>query len=777
MNNNFDNVNKQISFMEPHIGGDLNDSNTEFNNQKDIIQSRNNLYLDLLDDTNNLLRNKDIQNANNNYANKSSEYIQEKRKEIYSKDARMNNYPTIINDDINLSNPIIYPKEYDPYFEYLNKKVINSINTQVLQEKTIVNIDSVNRSIDSIMNIESYILLTNNPLIFTDGSNTVKIKLPNANKIFTIGDQLTLQGFNFYTINYKFLNLYFENGTNQVILDLIPNYITNIPYYNVLIEISGVKDNGNYYFKNIPLSVINNIQTVKLYTTSSNESKFSFTIPMNFYSDNVASNVLSSSCSIKFYFIGNYPINFINSGVPISLYNLNEYLLVDSVDTQYITIKLTNNLSLIDSTSMQISGNWINANMFETGGSNVQIGKIININFGYPSTSNYNIPLNKRIDNVVCIKMKSSEIPNTYKLVYNIANKKNTKNIIVANNILYWENAMDEPNNIYSITIPPGNYKSIELENTIETLISQVSRIINIPNVIPFNNIKIKINQNNNITQLTSYTQYILPNCITNLEISTDMITWTLTINHPNHNQNVGSIITIQNSINYKNIDSKYINGQQTISKILGNDFYLITFKYINPLNYYTDGNGGYSITISTLNSFKLYFDRTDSVGNVLGFKNTGKVGSITPYSSPSNNYIIDNSQSYIYGSENILIVNNNAENIQVSNNFNFDVGRYILLVCKNMAFNQCLNANNISYFYKFQLSKNPGKYLFNTFIDTPIYFNPPIKYIDSFEFKFVTEFGDEFEFYGIDNSMTFEITSIINYPENTNLSTFVARI
>ena len=69
--------------MESHVGGNLNDSNTEFASQRDIIQSKNNLYLDLLDDTNNLLRNKDIQNANNNPNNKSSEYIQEKRKEYY----------------------------------------------------------------------------------------------------------------------------------------------------------------------------------------------------------------------------------------------------------------------------------------------------------------------------------------------------------------------------------------------------------------------------------------------------------------------------------------------------------------------------------------------------------------------------------------------------------------------------------------------------------------------------------------------------------------------
>jgi hypothetical protein len=777
MSNEFDKLNRQITFMESHVGGNLDDSDAEFTSQKDIIQSNNNLYLDLLDDTNNLLRNKDIQNANKNSTKASSEYIQEKRKEYYNRDSRINNSPTIINDEINFSNPIIYPKDYDPYFEYLNKKVIKSIDTQVTQEKTIVNIDSKNRLIDSIMNVESYILLTNNPLIFTNNTNTVKIKLPNANKIFAIGEQLTLQGFNFYTINYKFLNFYFTNGNNQVILDLNPNFITNIPYYNVLIEISGATDNGNNYYKNIPLSVINNIQTVTLYTTPSNEIKFTFTIPMNFYTDNITSNVLTSSCSIKFYFIGNYPINYINAGVPLSLYNLNEYLLVDSVDSDYLTIKLTNILSLFYSDSMQISGNWINVNTFETGGSNVQIGKIITINFGYPSSSNYSIPFNKRIDNVVCIKMKSSEIPNTNKLVYDIKNKTNTTNVTIANNTLYWENALDEPSNIYSIKVPPGNYKASELENTLETLISKVPRVITRPNIIPLNNIKIKINQNDNITQLTSYNQYRLPNCITNLEISTDMITWILTINHPNHNQNIGSVVTIQNSTNYKNIDSVYINGQQIVSQILGNDFYQITFNYINPLNYYTDGNGGYSIIILTLNPFKLYFDKENTLGNVLGFKNTGNVGSITPYSSSTNNYTIDNSQPYIYGSENILIVNNNAENIQVSNNFNFDVGKYILLVCKNQALNKCLNPNNIPYFYKFQLSKEPGKYLFNTFIDTPIYFNPAIKYIDSFEFKFVTESGNEFEFYGIDNSMTFEITSIVNYPENTNLSTFIARI
>jgi hypothetical protein len=771
MSNEFDKLNRQINFMESHVGGDLNDSKKEFASQRDIIKSNDNLFLDLIEDTNNLTRNKDVQDP----TIKSSEYIKEKRKEYHNRDARINNYPTIVGNDLNLSNPIIYPEEYDAYFEYLNKKSIKSINTQVIQKKTYINLDSSNRLIDSIMNVESYIKLTNNPLVFTNQSSILKIKVNNANNYFRVGEQVTLQGYNFYTVSYNFVNFYFSNNSNQVVLDLTPNYVTNIPYYNVLIQITGVTNTANNYFKNIPLNVINNIQTINLYTTETNEIKLSFNIPMNFYSDNSTSNVLSSSCSIQYYFIGNYPINYINSGVPTSFYNLNEYLMIDSVDSEYLYINLTNAISLINSSSVQIEGTWINGNTFETGGSNIQIGKIINIQYGYPNSSNYKIPLEKRIDNVVCIKIKSSEIPNTYKLVYNI---NGTKNVSYVNNVFYWQNALDEPNNIYSITVPPGNYSASELSSTMENLISKVPRIINtsISNIYPFNNIKIKINQSDNITQLISYNKYVLPNCIKNLVTSIDNIYWVLTINHPNHNQNVGSIIRIENSLNYKNIDSEYINKEHIITKILGNDFYEITLKNINPLDYSEEGNGGYNVTIFTLNSFKLYFDKTDTIGNILGFKNSGKVDSITPYSNSENNYIIDNSQPYIYGSENILIVNNNINNIQASNNFNFDVGRYILLVCNNQAFNQCLNPNGIQYFYKFQLDGSPGSIMFNTFVDNPIYLNPPIKYIDSFDFKFVTALGDEFNFYGIDNSLTFEITSIINSPENTNLSTFVAR-
>ncbi len=770
MSNEYIKNERQIKFLEPHVGGNLNDTNTQFVSQKKIINENNNLYLDLLDNTNDLLRNKDSSNTNF----KSSEYIQEKRKEIYTRDARINNFPTIVNEEINLSNPIIYPKDYDPYFEYLYKKGINSINTQVIQKKYYINADSLNRNKVSTMNVYNYYCLAENPLIFTNESDTLLIKFTNANKVFTIGDKLTLQGFNFYSINYLKVNFYFKNYSNEVIIDIDPNYIEAIPYYNVLIKISGVTNNEQEYFKNIPMNVINDVHTIFLMTNETNQTKFFFTIPMNFYTDNINYNILTSKCTITYYFIGNYPINYVNSGLPTTLYNLNASLIVEDLSSEHISVKLTNKLSLINSPSIQLSGNWIDSSTFETGGNNIQIGIIKNIEESWPEPSRYKLIFRNRIDNIVCIKMTSSEIPNTYKLVFKSSNL-NT-NVSTSNNLFYWENALDEPDNIYNIEIPAGNYKSEELSSLMENLISKVPRKITNSNIMPINNIKININQSNNITELSSFNQYELPNCITNLE-TTDNLIWLLTINHPYHNQSIGSTIIIEKSINYKNISEIYINGKHTITEVLGNDFYKITIKYINLLNYNTEGGGGNSIVISTYNSFKIYFDKPNTIGNILGFKSVGEPGSVTPFSSATNNFIIDNSQSYVYGIESIQIVNNDKINIQDSNDFNFDVGRYLLIKCGDSIFNKCITPNGIPYFYKIQLQGNPGTMMFNTFVDNPIYFNPPLKYLEYLDFLFLTETGNEFNFYGIDNSMTFEVTSISNNPENTNLASYVARI
>jgi hypothetical protein len=65
---------------------------------------------------------------------------------------------------------------------------------------------------------------------------------------------------------------------------------------------------------------------------------------------------------------------------------------------------------------------------------------------------------------------------------------------------------------------------------------------------------------------------------------------------------------------------------------------------------------------------------------------------------------------------------------------------------------------------------------MYNTFVDNPIYFNPPLKYLEDIDLIFLTENGEKYDFFNQDNSLTFQIMSIINTPENTNLSTSIAR-
>ena len=115
---------ENINFTEKHIGGSNNDSTSSFNNQMNIIDNKNNDYQRLLDFNNKIEREK---NKNDNYVERIDN---EKRTTVY----RINNYPTYV-DDINVSNPVIYPKNYDMYFDYLQKKNINQINTQVIKKK------------------------------------------------------------------------------------------------------------------------------------------------------------------------------------------------------------------------------------------------------------------------------------------------------------------------------------------------------------------------------------------------------------------------------------------------------------------------------------------------------------------------------------------------------------------------------------------------------------------------------------------------------------------
>ena len=244
---------KKINFTEKHVGGNNDDSQNSFNNQSNIIANNDNDYQRILDYNSKMEREK---NNNDNYVERLDN---EKHTSVY----RINNYPTYV-DDINFSNPVIYPKDYNMYFDYLQKKNINQINTQVVKKKNYLNIDSLNRNINTSLNIKKYLNINDYSIEFTNQSNFFKIYIEKSNLYFSNNDYIILRGLKNYKIFHENLTFFFTNNSPVVILDLKPNFIEMISYYDIFIKISGVTNGDKTSWKNIPLNLINNEHKINL---------------------------------------------------------------------------------------------------------------------------------------------------------------------------------------------------------------------------------------------------------------------------------------------------------------------------------------------------------------------------------------------------------------------------------------------------------------------------------------------------------------------------------
>ena len=265
------------NFYHNHIGGNNDDNDEDITNEKKTIEYNKNFYDTLLDYQNTFK--KDINDS----------FLKEKWLELTSQQFRFNSFPTYI-DDINISNPLVIPKDYDPFIEYLFNRNLTSLDNQVIKQKTYFNIDSNNRNKKNILNVTNYINLQDNSLVFTNNKNFFRIYFNNKKKEYKQEDFIILRGFGNYTNSYNQFNFIFENKTNIVIMELEPNFLFAIPYYDVIIEISNVQ-NTNNSFKNISLDLIN--QKHKLFIINyQGNLRLAFEIPITFYSDNNYSDIL-----------------------------------------------------------------------------------------------------------------------------------------------------------------------------------------------------------------------------------------------------------------------------------------------------------------------------------------------------------------------------------------------------------------------------------------------------------------------------------------------------
>ena len=195
-----------------------------------------------------------------------------------------------------------------------------------------------------------------------------------------------------------------------------------------------------------------------------------------------------------------------------------------------------------------------------------------------------------------------------------------------------------------------------------------------------------------------------------------------------------------------------------------------------------SDAKGGFGVVILTPNKFRLRFDHPDTVGNQLGFRDVGLCTSITPYDTMITNDTLYEDEDIA----NVLSLINPDLDITTIDTSKVAIRNSVILVGPPYLLIVCPELNNVrgrgkvkDIFYKINLrdnSRNSGAddrvepTAYDTFADTPIFYNEPLRRLEKLTLEFVTPDGDLYDFNGIDHSFVLEIITYEEIPEATSL-------
>jgi hypothetical protein len=649
--------------------------------------------------------------------------------DLNNKNYRINDSKTYIDGKVNISNPAIYPQSYDLYYDnYLHKKNLNSLNLRIIQKYNYINIDS-----QIIYNnvISNYYLLENNPLIIENGTSILSIKTSSSIiKNFKIGDKITLQGLTPFNKKIKNLNFTFTSGKNIVKTNLNYDALYSTNFNNLLIEFNNISHNNDYFY-NIPVIALNNTFNCIIL-----DNTLCFIIPDTFYSPNLTETLISN-CTISYQFIANIPINTINAYEPLGKYNLITYHSIVSIQKDYIKVLLST------TTNLKLSS-------LTFGGSNIQIGNITEtyINSDYEYLYNFNT----KFFNIASFRIKSSEL--------NIFSTNNdTVSINALNNNFYWS-LFEDGNNIYKISLNIGNYTYEDLQLSLENSINNTKRINN-----RYNYTRVYFQPKLLLFNFTFYNKKASPKCLVQLTFD-GIDTYTIKIYDYKHTLKIGDSIEIIDSIDYYNISKTDINTTHIITNAYENA-YEITIKNINTIIDVGNTYGGFKISLLHKISAQLHMNYENSIGKILYFKNVGLSNAITKFSSFDDSYTINNQQNYLYTTNSTTNLISEISNLNSS---------YILLKIEKL--NTSINPYNENYCYKFQIQKTLlNNTLFNTFVDNPLYFDPPLDELEKLKLTFITPKGEPINFKLFNYSLSLELITITNENENTELNLQLGRI
>jgi hypothetical protein len=458
---------------------------------------------------------------------------------------------------------------------------------------------------------------------------------------------------------------------------------------------------------------------------------------------------------IKLYSLNGIPLNLINSNYPININQLQSNLIITNIissDFYQVNLNGSATIGLNDNTSL----NYL-VGVTGVGGNNINISKIVDVIEGFPEANQFKYNLGKNFNKVRKIRLLSTEIPNTEKIIRKYpANKQN--------NLLYWQNVNDG-DYIYSIEVTPGNYSTDDLASEIQNQIIQVPRISQVTNtdptkIINLNNhfVTINLTQSNNKFTISFYTTAILTKAIKKSTYKYTDGYDRIIVNHINHKLSAGDFILVQYAVATESIPTATLNGTFVIEQIIDTDNYQIKLSKYNSDTFNTDvTGGGDAINLLTPLRSRLLFNTTGTIGDLLGFRNVGDYNAITAYSTQITNYTeyeLDTDLNSI-GIFTKDLISNNLLNLGGYN--------YIFLTI-NYIFKDSIDMKNITnIFAKLLLSASPNNVIYNDFIQLGQEFMEVINSLSDIEFSFYSPDGILFDFNNIDVSFTIELFEELN--------------
>lgn len=448
---------------------------------------------------------------------------------------------------------------------------------------------------------------------------------------------------------------------------------------------------------------------------------------------------------LRFLSISNIPLNHINSQYPISPVHVHGYHIIKDTHKDGYTI--------------DIGIHSITTN--HGGGKCVTIGSVECVNPAYPNPNCYSIDIGHTYHNIVSARMVSSEIPNTERIIKCAPDKR-------ANNKIYW-NTVADGDTVYHLNVPAGNYTPVELAEAIEQQFAKTPRG---DDPKSGHVVKVTIDTQTDEVKFSMFRKSALIEPIINVSppipLDPDQpmdpaAHYVVLIEHPNHGMmDGGEEIIIQGMISHLGILVDVLNGSHVVTNIVDDDHYEITLPSLNLLSDREETRGGASVLVYVPELFRLMFNKPDTLGPILGFRNYGDPMSVTPYK-----YVVSNKDLYAHEPiDDHMCLPKYAHNHALK----MCGDNYIIMVAEPLeTFTSIGPIKNA--FAKILLCDLPGRVLFNTFVPTVHHFKDPLHELSSLDIKFYTPDGYLFDFSGCDHSFTIELVTVGDIPEGSGLS------